>query len=335
MYQNEVLAYKLSYCLGVTNSALAENFGKMNAIAAQSKYWTNFPLAREMRAIYRIYFQVLRKFSVYSATRSFYAVDAPRVDDYTAGVDVDFAGIFANAEDALDFVNKLAEMVNHNLEDLYKQLQNTLDYSLFLLLMKLPTLDTLRAEQISFLLKREDPRYNIHFFGNDVLNAAVPELLRSDLTLRRRLALITGEHVGATEDTSSLMTALLDFQQDAFIQVSDLSRFSRIVVDLISVPESIIGWLEDLTRKSGQRLFRASGIASTLKTIRDNKPTDTLVLCHWTDEIFDNIEPHLSRACFGVIGHIPKKSYKKIIRHTYANTYIFSMRQLDGANEDN
>ncbi len=222
MYSKKMLCYKLCYCLGVGEEALQEDFTQLHELAKESNYFDALKVTRTYRAISRIYFAVARRYDLYTPGKSFTKVAGTLFKPVLEGVDLVPELIYSDAGDVRSFLGKLAEMSHQMLPQLYAELKPAIDYLSFEMLVRLEPLTEMELEKVSYILRHSRVQYNVYFFASELFNFASRDMLKSDATLRKCLAIVTGRESCRSSDTSELAKELGKQDDGYFVSASML-----------------------------------------------------------------------------------------------------------------
>lgn len=227
MYQNKLLAFKLSYCLGVKDETLGRDFPEVYNVAKSSGYLDEIPTSRTFRAINHIYYTVMRYADLYVPQKSFNTIAGGRYQSILEGSGLAPDIIYQDSKDVLDFLSKLASMSRQLIPSVYNELKPALDYLSFEMMVGIvaPSEDQLR--KIRYMLRRVPSSYNIYFYASDLFNAAKGDILRTDASLRKCISLVTGRTAEKCLDTSKLNKALTDRDDGYFVSANTVSRDNK------------------------------------------------------------------------------------------------------------
>ena len=329
MFQNKIFSYKISYCLGVPESALASTFGQIHLTAMRIRYWSNCPVAKEYRATSRVYFMLIRKYDIFSEAKSLKAPDdINRWGGYLEGVKYDFEGIFQRSVNLDTCINTFGGHMNELLPRLYKELKYEMDMMHFMRLLQVPELSPTRIQEVRFALKRETPAYNIHFFGSEILNICLSDMIKSDVSIRRRLSIIFGEMIPQSNDNSNLANELRIAVSEARMAPSELTRFKTIIIDDMSVADDrLFACIERFTEQ-GCKVIHCQGVIPTVEAVPEGSaPENTVLVTHWEADTLQKYVGVTKNATVAVTMHIPRLTYKQILSRAYPNTVLLSSQR--------
>lgn len=328
MGQNQIVGFKLSYCLGIGDTVLQSSYARLYNLASELRYFAGKMHAYSYRAFCKIYFLLLRHYELYSKTDSILAVAKGRFDPYLEGIKFDLDLLRSSFASFDEFVNFLAKRANDELAEVYKEMEFGLDFDDFLLLLHLPDLSHAAMLQTQFLLHQQPSQFNVYFFNNAVFNVNPQEMLLSDMVLTRRLGLATGTRRSKRKDESSLGIEMLKQDDSAFLAVSETTEFYRILIDTSTVSD-LAKQLLLSTAEGKSKITLCENCEDCLAHLQDgSSPSNTLVVLHAVASKLDTLVDVMERsASLLVTMPVPHATYHKILRGLYPNTYLFSMRE--------
>lgn len=180
MYQNRLLCYKVSYCLGVEDYVLAHDFHKLHEISKEIGYFNSCPTARKYRALCRMFYRVTRHYELFTPGKSFGAVAGNRYKTYLKGTGIFPEIIYKDCANVLEFLNTLVGMSQRLLPALYEELKPSTDYLSFASVLRLEPMSELQMKQVQYILRRIPPNYCIYFFGSEVYNSTLRFVYREE-----------------------------------------------------------------------------------------------------------------------------------------------------------
>lgn len=230
--QNDLLCLKLCYCFGVSEQELRLRFGDAMEIADEIGYFKSLPHTRELRTLYRVIFGTIRSMDKVKDNWQVQHILGAREAETIKRMGLDFDTICQNAK-SLDFALQIfITMANSKLPHVYQELQISLPYAMFELLLKIRNFTLQELPSVQYMLKRQTAATNVYFSNSEILNVSVYETLRSDATVLKRLRVLCGDGVpDVVIDNSELGKRLKDSKNFFFVRSKDLDQFETLIFD--------------------------------------------------------------------------------------------------------
>lgn len=336
MGNNQLLCYKLCFCLGMETETLMERYSNVHALIQRDGYLKNVSEdVRLYRCIMRLYFLLIRHYNLYRRVKSIFDVSGDRLAPYLLGLDFKPDDIFKASGSVCDCLNILAKLANDQLPQVYTELEIGLPFSDFSTLVELPQLKEQDILQVQFMLKRVSPHYNFYFFASPVFNVSVPDMLKSDMTLIKRMELVTGRHVARTKDKSALAVAMQQEDDRAFLCLEDIPKFDYVFMDNAAVSVEIKNILPSLFTANPESYIWCKNRLQCFNSLTEkNTPQNSLLITHCYDTTLDRMVEQMERVSFLLTMPLPHTTYYRALRHSWPNTYLLSIKNskiIDGA----
>lgn len=329
MSNRQVLCFKLSYSLGVTDGMLRTMYSSLYPIVTELNYLSGKEHVKKYRILMRCYYLMIRHYDVYRKAKHIWDINNDQLAEFVDSLDVtvDIDELFQTSNNLDDVINIFAREANNLLADVYREMEFGLCFSDFFTLTHVPVLSRLQILQVQFMLRQVPSTVNIYFFAHELLNLDCKNMLMSDSYLVRRLSLVTGIKQGRVQDRSALGLALKKMDDSAFLRLDDILGYNKVLVDCYSVreaqsllSESILIGIRSLTYcRDCDECVRCLTSGDTYE--------NTLIITHRTEEKLDSLQKFMNQATFLVPMPIPRATYRRILQRSWKNVYLLSLRE--------
>ncbi len=328
MSNNQILCFKLCYILGASEEYLESTYSKMYSLADSLMYFGEKQAAQHYRVLIQTYYRLIRFYDNYRRVKHVAEFERAFIEIITlSGLTDEIEQLLLYSSGLDEVINKLSRKANSLLNQVYDEMEFGLCFSDFCLLTLIPALSHLEILQVQFFLKRMPLGLNVHFFSNDVFNIDTSDMLRSDTLLVRRLNLVTGSKQGKIVDKSALGKALLAEDDTAFLHLPDLLQYQEVLVDGYSVIEADQQQIRYFCTDGLRYVLCKDCDACVSQLSEDSTPASTIIITHRTEEKLETLEPIMERATFLVTMPVPRATYRRILRKSWPNVFLLSMRE--------
>lgn len=360
MYQNRLLCYKVSYCLGVEDYVLARDFHGLHEIAKEIGYFDSCPIANKYRALSRVFYMVTRHYEMYAPGKSFGSVAGNRFKPFLKGTGISPETIYKDSADVSDFLSKIAGMSQKLLPALYDELKPATDYLSFISVLKLEAMSEPVMKKVQYILRRLPPTYCVYFFGSDLYNVllrfvrkdeevteekganggegadkkvktsfVMDGLLRSDPILRKSISVATSRPVDRCTDTSTLATELSKRDDGHFVTAADIgTTFKNLFMLQSGLSNDAQATVLSMFAEETVPITAVTDIPAFIElwNKREDIHTNTVLLCRGSEEDVNTI----LEACPGIsmcmLVPISGTLYKAVLSGKYERINLLSTR---------
>lgn len=329
MYQNKLLCFKTCYCLGVADVDLESDFPQLYGIAKSIGYFDTLKVTRTYRALTKIFYTVARHSILYTPDKTFAAVAGNRFKSYLEGTDLTPDVIYQDAENVRDFLNKLVEKSHIMLPAVYAELKPALDYLSFETIMRLEPLSDGDVQKLFHILRRIPVKYNIYFFADDLFNITMRDMLRTDVSLRKCISMVTGRPLDKSSDTSDLAKELDKRDDGYYVSPGGLAaRYKALYIlqSNLAVDEqaSVLSMFAD----NPIPINVSADTEAFLKLWDDDKvPKEEIALvARLTDEELTSIREHCGKLDIALLIPVTRSLYKRVLSGQFENVALLPLR---------
>lgn len=246
---NKVTCYKLLYALGVTDTELSRDFRLEHRVASQGTFLMPGPSLLRFRANSAVF--------NYCVNNYYDIASVKQLEVCLQGLRTSVSCLrhfnrehLKKAETVIDVLGRAVRENSVLCRRAYQELECALSFSVFYAVVDLPEITAQTMARLAFIASKTERLYGLQFPGSPVLSVAIGAMFQSDLALRDRLSLLTGQRLDSIADRSQMGSAVDSLAQSAFVDTATLALHKEVWL-YEGQPKNKVPWelvIEELKR---------------------------------------------------------------------------------------